>query len=72
MQYSPPDVPPALAARQNHRYREMTAAEKLTIADGIWDLVCEATKAGVRMRNPALDEATVEVQARTLIRDASD
>ena len=72
MPFSPPDVPSALTERQMQRYREMSPSEKLALADGIWDLAWDATKAGVRLRNPALDDAGVEAQARRLLRDASD
>ena len=72
MPFSPPDISPELADLQTQRYREMSAAQKLAIADGLWDLAWDATKAGVRMRNPALDEAGVEARARELIADAAD
>lgn len=72
MPFSPPDLSAALAERQSQRYREMSPAEKLAIADGLWDLAWDATKAGVRMRNPSLDNAAVEVEARALIATAAD
>ena len=72
MRFPPRDVMPAVAERQVQRYREMSPTEKLVLADGLWDLAWMAAKAGVRLRNPALDDAAVEAQARTLLRDASD
>ena len=72
MPFSPPDVLPEIAALQSQRYREMSPADKLAIADGLWDLMWSATKVGVRMRNPSPDEAGVNAQARELIADAAD
>lgn len=72
MPYAQPDVIPAVAELQLRRYRQMSPAEKLAIADGLWDLALDATKAGVRMRDSALDEAAVEARARTLLSDAAD
>ena len=72
MPFSPPDVLPEIAALQSQRYREMSPADKLAIADGLWDLMWAATKVGVRMRNPALDEAGVESRARELIAEWFD
>lgn len=69
--YALRDVSPVVAERQAQRYRAMSPAEKLALADGMWDLAWDATVAGVRMRNPALDRAAVESAARALIRDAS-
>ncbi len=56
--------------RQLKRYREMSPAEKLAVADSLWDLAFEATKAGVRLRNRTLDEAAVETTALRLLRHA--
>jgi hypothetical protein len=50
----------------------MSAAEKLACADALWDLAWEATRAGVRMRHPELDEAAVTGAARAIFRSASD
>ncbi|MDQ6610980.1 MAG: hypothetical protein M3Y64_00995 [Gemmatimonadota bacterium] len=66
------DLMPSVAERQRQRYREMSPGEKLAIADGLWDLAWDATKAGVRMRQPALSENGVADQARKLMHDASD
>lgn len=68
----PWDVAPDVAERQLRRYRQMTAAEKLECADALWDLAWEATRAGVRMRNPGFDESEVTRAARLVFADASD
>ena len=72
MPFSPPDVSPEITALQRLRYREMSAADKLAIADALSDLAWDAAKAGVRLRNPALDEAGVEALARELFASAPD
>ena len=50
----------------------MTAAEKLACADALWDLVWDATKAGVRMRRPDADENTIVHDARAILSRATD
>jgi len=70
--FSPSSVMPEVASRQTRRYREMPPHEKLALADGMWDLALDATKAGVRMRRPDLDDAEVSVRARAILRDATD
>ncbi|MEP6763470.1 MAG: hypothetical protein ABJB66_04115 [Gemmatimonadaceae bacterium] len=66
------DVMPEVAERQRLRYREMSPGEKLALADGLWDLAWDATKAGVRMRQPELNDNGVDDQARRLMQNASD
>ena len=70
--FSTADVMPMIASLQTQRYREMSPIEKLAIADGMWELACEATKAGVRMRFPDLDDAAIAVRARAILREAAD
>lgn len=72
MNLSVPDVTSEVAARQALRYRQMSPDEKLALADGIWDLAWEAVKAGVRLRHPAFDEASVNATARDVLRRAAD
>lgn len=72
MPYDPPDVSPAVAELQARRYRAMTPARKLALADGLWDLAWEAARAGVRMRHPELDAPAVERTARAILRRASE
>ena len=72
MTYAPGDVVTDVAQLQAHRYRAMSPSEKLSLADAIWDLAWDATKAGVRMRRPELDEAAVEMAARAVLRRATD
>jgi hypothetical protein len=50
----------------------MTAAEKLACADALWDLVWDATKAGVRMRHPNIDDSALVRDARAIISRATD
>jgi hypothetical protein len=70
---SPPDgVSPEVAQRQVARYRSMTAEEKLACADALWDLAWAATKAGVRMRHPEIDDRALVRDARAIIRLAAD
>ena len=69
---SPADVMPAIASLQAQRYRGMSAGEKLALADGMWELAWEATKAGVRMRHPDLDDAAVAARSKAILRDAAD
>lgn len=68
----PLPVSPVVSELQVRRYRAMSAAEKLARADALWDLAWEATKAGVRMRNPEYDEAAVTNAARVIFRSAAD
>ncbi len=72
MDYRAPDVSPDMAARQAERYRRMTPNQKLAIADDIWRLSWEAVRAGVRLRHPTFDEATVDAHARVIFRRAAD
>lgn len=72
MSYAPRDVTRDVWERQVRRYREMSPTEKLALADDLWDLAWDAAKAGVVMRNPALDARQVELQARALLRDAPE
>ncbi len=67
-----PDVISDVAVRQALRYRQMSPDEKLVLADAIWDLAWEGVKAGVRLRHPAYDEATVNANARDVFRRAAD
>lgn len=70
--YALRDVSTVVAERQARRYRAMSPAGKLELADGLWDIAWDATVAGVRMRNPSLNDAAVESAARALMRNASD
>ncbi len=72
MQFAPRGVTPAVVDRQIKRYREMSPSEKLALADALWDLAFEATKAGVRMRDTALGQSAVEIEALRLLRNAAD
>ncbi len=72
MDYQSRDVSPEVARRQTERYREMSPAEKLALADSLWDLAWDATKAGVRMRHPELTDAEVQRAARAVLRSARD
>lgn len=72
MHLLPREVSADVAHRQASRYREMTAAEKLACADALWDLAWDATRTGIRMRNPGFDEAEVTRAARIVFDDASD
>ena len=71
MTTSIPDVAADVAARQALRYRQMSPDEKLALADSIWELAWDAVKAGVRLRHPAYDEASVNAVARDLFRRAA-
>lgn len=70
--YHSPDVSPGVAARQVLRYRSMTPDQKLALADDLWDLAWDAVTAGVRLRHPECDEATVIANARAVFRRATD
>lgn len=70
--FAPPAVDPTVAERQVQRYRTMSPADKLALADGLWDLAWSAAKAGVRLRNPTASDEDVEAEARALLLDASD
>ncbi|MBA3889650.1 MAG: hypothetical protein H0X64_03890 [Gemmatimonadaceae bacterium] len=70
--FPPRDVRPEVAERQTLRYREMSPTSKLALADALWDLAWDATKAGVRQRQPHLDAAAVDAQARQILRNAAD
>ena len=72
MVFPPAGVSTDVAERQLDRYRSMTAAEKLACADALWDLVWDATKAGVRMRHPNIDDSALVRDARAIIRRAAD
>lgn len=72
MQFAPRGVMPAVVDRQIARYREMTASEKLALADSLWDLAFEAAKVGVRMRDPSMSDSAVASSARRLLRNATD
>ena len=65
------DVSPEVARRQQARYRAMSPAEKVMLADSLWDLVWDATIAGVRMRHPELAEQEVAREARAVLRSAN-
>lgn len=54
------------------RYREMSPGSKLALADSLWDLAWDATKAGIRLRQPHLDSASVDLLARQILRNATD
>jgi len=66
------DVSPEVAELQVRRYRAMSPTEKLALADALWDLAWDATKAGVRMRHPDYDEMAVTKAARLIFRNAAD
>jgi len=72
MPYMPEGVSPDVAVLQLRRYREMTAADKLALADSLWDLAWDATKAGVRMRHPDYDDSAVTRAARIVIGRAAE
>ena len=72
MIFPPAGVSTDVAERQLGRYRSMTAAEKLACADALWDLVWDATKAGVRMRHPNIDDSGLVRDARAIISRATD
>lgn len=72
MNISAPDVTADVTSRQTRRYRQMSPDEKLALADGIWELAWDAVKAGVRLRHPAFDEASVQATAREVFRRAAD
>ena len=67
MRYPLRDVMPMVAERQAQRYREMSPSEKLALADSLWDLAWDAARAGVRSRQPSLNEAAVAIKARELL-----
>jgi len=66
------DVADAVADHQARRYHAMSPAEKLAQADALFDLAWDATKAGVRMRQPDLDDAGVDRAIRALFARAAD
>jgi len=72
MHFPSEGVPPEVADRQARRYRAMSAAEKLSCADALWELAWDATKAGVRMRCPDDDEASITRAARLIFDRAPD
>lgn len=72
MDLLPWDVATDVVQRQVSRYRQMTATEKLACADALWTLAWEATRLGVRMRNPKFDDFEVTRAARLVFDDASD
>ena len=57
---------------QLDRFRMMSPAEKLACADSLWELVWDATKAGIRMRHPDADEHAVVREARAILARATD
>jgi len=72
MLYAPEGVSPEVIQLQVRRYREMSAAEKLACADALWELAWDATQAGIRLRNPAYDDAAVTRAARIAFNRAAD
>jgi hypothetical protein len=72
MPYDSPDVAPDVAELQARRYRAMSPARKLALADALWELACDAARAGVRMRHPELDAPAVERAARAILRRAPE
>ena len=66
------DVADAVAEHQAQRYHAMSPAEKLAQADALFDLAWAAAKAGVRMRQPDLDDAGVDRAVRALFARAAD
>lgn len=70
--FLPPGLPPEVAQRQATRYRQMSAEEKLRLADSMGRLAWELTCAGVRQRHPELAETQVQASARAILRAASD
>ncbi len=67
-----PGVKPEVAELQVRRYRAMSPDEKLAVADALWELAWDATKAGVRMRDPGLDESEVTRAARRIFYREAD
>lgn len=72
MSFRPPDVSPEVAELQVRRYRVMSPAEKLALADALWRVARDAIRAGVRMRHPELDEPAVDRATREIMRRAAD
>jgi len=72
MDFRAPGVSPDVALRQAERYRRMTPTQKLALADDLWRLSWDAVRAGIRLRHPTFDEATVEAHARVAFRRAAD
>lgn len=72
MAYGMRDVTLEVAQKQIERYRVMSPAEKLALADSLWNVVWDATKAGVRMRQPDLNEPEVDRAASIQLRHAHD
>lgn len=66
------DVSPEVAELQVRRYRSMSPAEKLAQADALWRVARDATRAGLRMRHPNLDEPAVDRAAREMMRRGTD
>lgn len=66
------DVSPEVAELQVRRYRGMSPAEKLALADALWRVARDAIKAGVQMRHPELDEPSADRAAREIMRRATD
>jgi hypothetical protein len=72
MDYRAPDVSPDVAVRQAERYRRMTPSQKSAIADDIWRRSWDLVRAGVRLRPPTFDEATIDEHAGVIFRRAAD
>jgi len=53
--------------RQAAIYRDMTGAERLAIANGIWRSVRTMTEAAVRSRHPSFDDEQVAREVAELV-----
>lgn len=67
MTFKAPEVSADVAELQSRLYRNMSPDSKLRIADDLWTLALSGVMAGVRMREPDLDDAAVERKARQLL-----
>ncbi|CAN5908449.1 hypothetical protein BH11GEM2_BH11GEM2_13190 [soil metagenome] len=72
MTYAMREVSDDVARRLIERYRVMSPAEKLALADSVWDVAWDATKADMRMRQPTLSEPDMERAASSQLRRAHD
>lgn len=67
MTFDAPDVSADVAELQARLYRNMSPDRKLRIADDLWALTLSGVMAGIRLREPDLDETVVERKARQLL-----
>lgn len=61
--FYPRGVSRTVADLQARRYREMSPAEKLSLADGLGDVALSFAMAGIRLRRPDLDDGAVQALA---------